>query len=142
MQIQKVQNTQNFGMALKIESERALASKSSEYLEKLSRIGRQIMHYNNSDIFIKNDGNLVIKPIGDKYGFSNLSVSEPPIFGIIDIDGVHEFPGCVAHYQIELPSQDDAQELYDLLSNKGLDELDKAKIFVDALERKFSSSNI
>ena len=144
MQIQKVQNTQNFGMALKIDpkANSALATKSEAYLSKVHKIGEQMKGYTHSDVLIKENGQVVIKPQGDKYGFSEITAPNYPILGILDVAGKHENPGMVASYRIQFNSQKEAEDIFQKLSDPMVTDIEKAKALADGLERKFGAQAV
>lgn len=98
--------------------------------------------YTHSDVLIKENGRVVIKPQGDEYGFSQITAPEYPTSGILNVTGKHENPGMVANYWIQFNSPKEAEDIFQKLSDPMVTDIEKAKALADGLERKFGAQAV
>jgi hypothetical protein len=144
MQVNSINNNQNFGMALKIDQNagKALAAKGEDFIFKLKNIGEKMKDYQYVDVFIKENATPVVKFKNSCDAWSTLRTNNTigkPRDEFISISGVWEGPrntGCRAENVYQLASKEDAEKLYNLMNVQAADDLSRVVNFAEAIETR------
>ena len=150
MNISPVGNTPNyksqpqFGMALKIDPKagEALSKKSSAYLNRLAKIGKDMKEYKHIDILINENGNPIVKYKHNAGAYSNIEPAPRPFDAWIKIktnwQGENVYTnvskGDVMYQDLNLASEKDALKFYNELTKSNADELSRAEAYAKVLE--------
>ena len=148
MQINSINNNQNFGMALRIDprAAEALQGKSENYLLKLSKLGEKIKDYQYVDIFIKEDVTPVVKFKNAGNAYSNIRMEDKPALNsFATITATNESTASTSTFGkagdtvsdvFNLSSTWEVERLRKALNDPKSDSLDKAEAFAETIENR------
>jgi len=146
MQVNSINNNQNFGMALRIDPKatEALQGKSANYLQKLAELGEKIKGYKYVDIFIKEDATPIVKFKNAGNAYSNLKIEDKPALdSFARITATNESKGSTfgkvgdtVQDTFELSSTWEVESLRKVLNDPKSDSLDKAEKFAEVIENR------